>query len=175
MKHVVLPSREESSRLAWMGGQNGGTASGRRGQAITQLLPRRTRGAPIEIRFRRFRVRVPCGGCRRNDDGIRIRRIDCDSPEVSVPQALLKKCPCVAAVTAFEIAVAGCRIQTLGGSGMSRQLMRVPGTPRRSVLPSGAGVGAADERSRFDGNKQSFLDVWIRFDPSNMVRLRPRR
>jgi hypothetical protein len=58
---------------------------------------------------------------------------------------------------------------------MDRQLMRVAGTMRRPVLPSGSRVAAADERSRFDGHKQSPLKMWIRFDPSNVVRLRPRR
>src|SRR4029077_1116080 len=53
--------------------------------------------------------------------------------------------------------------------------MRVSGTMSRPVLPGSPGVGAADERSRFDGHKQSPLDVWVRFDPSNVMCLRPRR
>ena len=53
--------------------------------------------------------------------------------------------------------------------------MRVSGTMSRPVLPGSPGVGAADERSHFDGHKQSPLDVWVRFDPSNVVCLRPRR
>src|ERR1700751_884840 len=53
--------------------------------------------------------------------------------------------------------------------------MRVSGTMIRPVLPGSAGVGAADERSCFDRYKQPSLDVWIRFDPSNVVCLGPRR
>jgi hypothetical protein len=48
-KHVALLSREEDARLARMGGENGGAATGRLGQAVVELLPRRTRRAPIEI------------------------------------------------------------------------------------------------------------------------------
>jgi hypothetical protein len=41
----------------------------------------------------------------------------------------------------------------------NRQLMCVPGTMRRPILPSDAAVGAADERSRLDGGKQSPLSL----------------
>src|ERR1700751_574715 len=53
--------------------------------------------------------------------------------------------------------------------------MRVSGTVSRPVLPGSPEVVTADERSRFDGHKQSSLDVWVRFDPSNVVCLGPRR
>src|ERR1700756_3736923 len=53
--------------------------------------------------------------------------------------------------------------------------MRVSRAMCRPVLPGCPGVGAADERARFYGHKQSSLDVRIRFDPPNVVRLRPRR
>src|SRR5260221_1355759 len=158
-----------------MGGKNGAVASGRFGQAITEFLPRRTDNAPIEIRFCRPRVRLPrrCG-CRKNNV-IRVCRIHGNTPEVSVPQPFFVLLPGVATVAALEIAVAGCGIQPVGCGEVDRHLMRVSGTTRRPVLPSGPGVGAADERARFYGHKQPSLDVRVGFDPPNVVRLGPRR
>src|SRR6516164_6731435 len=107
MKQIVLPSREESSRFFWMGGQNRSVASSRVRQTVSEFLPGRVTFPPIQAGFRRFRVGVPRGrGCEK-DNVIRICRINGDAPQVSMSQPLLESFPGVATVAALEAAVTG--------------------------------------------------------------------
>src|SRR5215469_3119803 len=107
MKQIMFPSREESSRFFWMGGQHCTVASSRVRQTVSELLPGRVTFAPIQAGFRRFRVGVPRGrGCGK-DNVIRIDRINGDAPQVFMPQPLLKSLPGVATVAALKAAVTG--------------------------------------------------------------------
>src|SRR6516164_7211512 len=143
-------------------------------QAAHCLLPSLKPSLPIDVRLGRPR---PIGGpgavCCGDNHGIRNRRTHRNSHEVEVLQSILRRSPRIPGIGAFEVPVAGGRVDPARCKRVRHRCVRVVRTAANVITPGPPAVERAHQRASLDCNEQAIRDAHIGFDPPNMMRVGP--
>src|SRR5262249_56157662 len=93
--------------------------------------------------------------------------------EVEVIQSILKRFPRIPGVGAFEVPVAGGRIDPARCKRVRRRCVRVVRTAANAIMPGPPAVERAHQRAALDRYEHAIRAAHTAFDPPNMMRVGP--
>src|SRR4029453_7582446 len=104
--------------------------------AVAHALPTLSSDAPIQTAIRAAsHVRGVRAGRRRDNDDVRLLRIDCHAAQVTDVEADAGRAPRGTGIVALEITVPGRDAQCIGGFSVNGELVGVPWSIGHAVLP----------------------------------------
>ena len=154
--HAAFISRPQLS-AACAGAEQRRNCGRRLRPAVAYALPTLARETPEQSAIRAAGdIRGVRTGRGRNNDNVRVLRIDRHAPQVADLEPRAGRAPRGAGIVALEISIARGDAQRVGSLGVNGEFMGVPRSTGNAVAPGAAAIDRRNESARFDRDPESF-------------------